>query len=130
MEDSVLNLVFPSWKTLTLVIGMLVCGFFVGDAYRGAVENENDKALLRVSQSVDLDRASTLLIAMKLYSPDCARSMVHMSVEENLVRAKAMTVLGYSGGILDKSIMRAKKALTQQDKSGLGFSGGCGVPYK
>lgn len=125
-----LNRVFPNWKMLTLVIGMLVGGFVLGNAYRRSEEDEKNKTLARVSASSELDRAATLLIMMKLYSPDCARSMVHMSVEGNLVRAKALTDLGNSESMLEKSITRAKKALAQEDKSGLGFAGGCAVPYK
>ena len=129
-----LHRVFPNWKIITIVFGVLVCGFVVGDAYRGAVEDEKNeavsKALMRAFESSDLDRASALLVAMKLYSPDCARSMVKMSVEGSLVRAQTMTVPGNPGYSLEKSILRAKKALSQEDKSALGFSGGCGVPYK
>lgn len=125
-----LNRVFPNWKILTLLIGMLVSGFFVGAAYRGAIEGEKNNATLKVFESSSLDSASMLLIAMKLYSPDCARSMAQMSVEGTLIRAQALTVPGYPEGILEKSIMRAKKALNEEDKSGLGFSGGCGVPYQ
>ena len=56
--------------------------------------------------------------------------MVHMSVEGDLVRAKALTIPGNSESILEKSIVRAKKALALEGKSGLNFSGACAVPHK
>jgi hypothetical protein len=126
----VLNRVFPNWKIISIFFGVLVFGFLVGDAYRGAIEDEQNKVAMKVFESASLDGASVLLIAMKRYSPDCARSMVKMRVEGNLVRAQTMTVPGYPDDILEKSIVRAKKALAQEDKSGLGFSGDCDVLYK
>jgi len=134
LENYVLGRVFPNWKRLVLCVAMLVGGFFVGEAYRGAIENERLEALMSVSErSLEvstLDGASMLLMAMKSYSPDCARSMVQIRLEQGIIRARASIIPGHMDVDLDKAIKRAIKALQQKDKSGLDFSRGCTVPYK
>jgi hypothetical protein len=113
---------------------MLVCGFFVGDAYRGAIESEKLEAVISVSnyafEASTLDRASMLLIAMKNYPPGCSRSMVQMGVEQGIARAQASVAPGHVNVDLEKAIKRAIQALQQEDKSGLDYSRGCAVPYE
>ena len=120
---------FAEWKVLGAGLLLLTCGVVIGDAYRSSRSDAVEGILLRVSEASDLERTSLLLMLMKRNQLSCARSLVQVSVEQGIVRARALqNESRLSFGFMDdlnKSVMRAKQALELKDRSGVDVTEGC-----